>query len=513
MTSTLAVGARSLVPDELLEGYGEDASLPDGWLIRPAEPLRGRVVREGLYPSPAIIRVHVGASEFPIQTRRLLIWQSAYDAILGGIGRAKGLTSFLIHPNPAFVFRWRAQGSSDAWKEVPGTYLGVSLSTTASTVTSGARVVGQVIIKDFRLDPTSVYYDAGAPDLPGDTDIIEFFLIGTMPPDELHPLIIEGVAAGQVVKNVYDGIYSERDSNGDVVPTGIRYDSAALALMTTPVRIRLTEPVDDARDWLEKFIYAPTGYIPALDNEGRVSPVSQVAPTEIAGLPVIYGDITEVVPEWRAGNRIINVVRFHYQRDYSIGVPDPPPPVTGETRQNLIEGRDVLVQFRDEFSIARHGEQALELDGECFRAIGRNIADDGDTEVAPESLHPRRRKIKRQLVVPLTEEPIVRPGAVVVPVSGDVEDEVGWILAQHRGAAILPRWGYGAPTMRVPVMRSATFTLRAGSFVALDLSWFPDYVTRRRGVTETLAQIVAIGDLDCAWRQITVEVVPLPAES
>jgi hypothetical protein len=59
------------------------------------------------------------------------------------------------------------------------------------------------------------------------------------------------------------------------------------------------------------------------------------------------------------------------------------------------------------------------------------------------------------------------------------------------------------------VRREYTPTLRAGSWVRVWLSWFPDYVTGERGLI-ALCQVVAIGDLDCVWRMVTMEqVIPL----
>src|SRR5687768_10201245 len=104
------LGTRSLVPDEIMPGYGIHANLAEGGLQRVGFPLAGRIQRHASYPDPAIITIHTGQSEFPEQVRRLLIWQAAYDAVINGIGRTSdtplGLGA-LLHPNPAFVFRWR----------------------------------------------------------------------------------------------------------------------------------------------------------------------------------------------------------------------------------------------------------------------------------------------------------------------------------------------------------------------------------------------------------------------
>lgn len=520
------LATRSLVPDEVMPGYGIHPNLAEGGLQRVGFPLAGRVVRDGAYPSPAIITIHTGQSEFPEQVRRLQIWQAAYDAVINGIGRTSdtplGL-GVLLHPNPGFVFRWRILAALDPWTEVPGEFLSVNLSTATTevqvpegTITEGNRIVGQVKIEDRRLDPTDIRYDATAPDLPATDDIIEFFLIGPIPPDDLHEAMIEGITDGEYCVNAYNGLYSARDPlTGAVVPTGIKYDGAAFAQMTNPVRMRHSKPVEDVRDHLEKLIYGPSGMTPALDAIGQISPVSRIPPTDTTGLVVINNAITKATPLWSAGHRIINVVRFIYPRDYSIGKPDMPPRINMIVRQNLLASQDVVLEFRDEISIERHGEQLLELDGSAYRAIGFDTTED---DVAPGVLPPRRgfvslveRILKAQGKTFETAQPIVRPAVHVVPVgsgigvAGNIEDEVGWQLAQLAGTHLLNRFSLGAPTMSVPVHRAAIPDTRVGDWVILDLSWFPDYVTQRRGLI-TLAQIVAIADLNCGWRNITAEV-------
>jgi hypothetical protein len=82
--------------------------------------------------------------------------------------------------------------------------------------------------------------------------------------------------------------------------------------------------------------------------------------------------------------------------------------------------------------------------------------------------------------------------------------EAGSRLAAIRFAVLRARYGNGAATITLPIMREHTAALRAGSWVTLDLTWAPDYVTRRRG-WQTQGQIVRLEDLDCAWRLATIE--------
>jgi hypothetical protein len=391
---------------------------------------------------------------------------------------------------PNLKIRWRDAGTpSDPYSEIDGAHLILdiraeyvrdNLGVVTTDLGDNLVRIDRIAFGDDRIGPAGddngVFadyspdpYDPPLPGaaLPAHGQAIEFLLVASGPASATNPMHIDGLTAGQFAKNVYDGVYSARDENGDVVPTGILYDETALLAMTEPVRMRITAPITDARDWLEKHIYAPTGWIPALDIFGRISPVHQEAPQDILSLPLIYDHITEPSPAWDSGERIVNVIRFTYKRDYI-----PEADVDPETSDGLSD-KEVVVEFRDPVSIQRHGEQLLEVSGEAFRAIGT----EGKGDPA---------------------------------LSGGISAEQGHIHATERGTHLLPRYALGAPVMTVAVRRAFTPDLRAGSWVRTWLSWFPDYVTQRRGLI-TLCQITSIGDLDCVWRQVTMEQV-LPLE-
>ena len=291
---------------------------------------------------------------------------------------------------------------------------------------------------------------------------VEVLILTTGGPSEQFPLHIEmaglqPITAGEFLRDLYDGWYSPRDPvTGAVVPTGIRYDLAALLAMTTPIRARLTAPVDDLRAWTEEHIYAPLGYAPALDSDGRISPVSQAAPTDatvLSGLTSITNQITKAEPGWSAGEQIINALRFTYSRVYS----DP------NLINGLLEVREVVMEQRNEESVKVHGEQMHEISTDAFTAIGNG--------------------------------------------SGDaIEAETGARLFAVRRDALFNRLKWGAPIVSVECMRLATYHLRAGSWVRLRLSWMPRYSTRRRNM-DHLAQVISVADLNCSWRRFVFQVV------
>jgi hypothetical protein len=277
-------------------------------------------------------------------------------------------------------------------------------------------------------------------------------------PSAVTPAHLEGMTTGELLRDLYDGVYSWPDPiTGEVVPTGIRYHEPDLLLMTDPVLARITEPVDDVRDWAEKYIYAPTGWIPALDNDGRISPRSQVPPDSFADLLDVRNAITAPEPDWSAGERTVNVVTFGYQRWY----PADPEDVDAVDRLAV---REVTHEYRDEASVDLRGLAHVSYDGLAFGAPGNEYGD-----------------------------PIL-----------NVTREYGYGHALNRRTYVLHRYTNGAAIIEVPVMRRHCATLRAGDWVVADLSWFPDYLTRRRGLV-TGGQILAVRDLDCAWRVLLIE--------
>lgn len=455
-----AGGEQSILPEGTLEGYGYDP-VTDTWLIDPTTPL------EGTYTSSLGLVSLTG----PGGATTAEMTYAAFVNTLNGLAAdfsGPDTPETWVNRTP-YWFRWRPIGSTGGWTEIRETLSAVvfnfdpivpfSFDLGLKPEGSPVTVVGIFI---------GSYPDGAG--LPADGQSIEFQLIGPrgVAPTSDIPFTVDGITTGEFIRNAYDGKYSARAQDGTVVPTGIRYDSAALDAMTDPVRLHLTSAIDDARDWLESHIYAPTGWAPALNDLGEISPVSQVAPTTTAGLLVLDDAITEPAPNWNAGERLINILRLTYQRDYR-----PTDPDEAETGDGLAS-RDINIEFRDDVSIDRNGEQALELTLDAFRAIG-----DADAE----------------------------------PVSGEVYDETGYLLAQLRQTHVQARYSFGAPVIAVAVMRSATPGLRAGSWVVVDLSWFPDLITNRRGLI-AIGQVIALGDLDCKWRQVVLEVtVPLTGSS
>ena len=368
---------------------------------------------------------------------------------------------------PNLKILWRdAFSPTDPWSEIDGAHLVMDiranyLRTNVGVVTTdlGDNLVriDRIAFGDDRIGPAGGPGNTVAdlsPDpydpplegaaLPADGQVIELLLVPSGPVSTANPMHIEGITAGEFTKNVYDGVYSARDENGDIVPTGILYDEAAVLAMTDPLRLRLMEPIADARDWLEKYIYAPTGWVPALDVFGRISPVSQETPGDIYSLLLIHDAITEPAPIWDSGERIVNVVRFTYKRDYI-----PAADVEPETGDGLSD-KDVVIEFRDPVSIQRHGERLLEISGDAFRAIGTEGSGDSALE-------------------------------------GGMSAETGYLLAFERRDHVLNRYALGAPTMTVNVRRAYTPDMRAGEWVRVLADLVPGLRDRGTRIDRTVS--------------------------
>lgn len=463
-----------LLPMGVPDGFGSytDDDGNAAWLVPPTSPLVGNYVYAGgptdlgsVVLSDYWTAVPPGSG--PV-TEEVVVSADVESALLAD-AEELGDPRPVLWTWPNLEVLWRLEGSSSAWNVVDPTDLFVEGRTMAKPVGAGRWWRTLATVFDAELaDGTEVRAAYGlmirgveaTGTFPNDGERVEVAIRWKGEPTEFAPLHIEHITTGQLLKKLYDGEFSRPDPvTGDFVATGIRYAESDLLEMNDPVLLRITKAVTDVRSWAEKFAFAPTGWCPALDNDGRISPVSQVPPDDFSGLTDINNAITEPVPEWDAGERVVNVLRITYPRWYRLNVED-------ATAVDRLKEREVTHEYRSESSITNHGEQVVELDASAFSAIG-------DTNGKP---------IK------------------------SLTDEKGYLLAQDRRLYVFDRYQNGAASWTVPVMREMVATLRAGSWVTTDLSWMPDYLTQRRGLV-TGGQVLAIYDVDCAWRILLIEEV------
>lgn len=300
---------------------------------------------------------------------------------------------------------------------------------------------------------------------------VEFLIVYTGPASAAYPFHFEGTH-GELIRNVLRGDYSARagvDASGLPIPytPRVRYDESALvgagapAVMQTPARLRITEPVADAREWLEK-VFQAIGAAPALDEAGRVAPVAYEVPGPDVDLATL-DDTKTIGAEWLHSDRnAVNVVRLTYPRDYPI--PPAADPAGSASAGDGIGTREVVAEYRNEASVAKLGERRWELKPVSLRALGNE-----DQQ----------------------------------PISGDVADETAYQVARERARQALNRLLYGGQALQADVLRSAFPDLRPGDWVMVELSWLPDYRDRTRG-TFRLAQVLGVRDSDPITRRLTL---------
>lgn len=375
------------------------------------------------------------------------------------------------------LIKWRKVGDTE-WKyERPTVTLPksdpLSLLIGTGFLASGPVGVwnGTVIDSDPAVESVGLYmfpmqrrWGYGTPDELVDNDEVEFaFLwLGEISPET--PAYIEGQTFGEFAKDVYDGLYAPRDENGNIVPTGIRYNEADLLLMTNPVKARLIEPISDSRDFLEKEGYSAIGYAPAFNNHLEISPKSDDIPEDpevLQSLLVLDNSIVIPEPSWAHGAKIVNVLDFTFDQVY--------PDQSSEAIDGLIVQK-ITIQRKNWQSIYRNGEQKHSIATTLFVALSQNGTD--------------------TLEVPYARE-----------------------LAENRRVNLFNRLRYGTPTFQLSAFRIATFDARTGDFVRVRISWMPNYSTQMRHM-DILAQALGIADLDCNLRRFTLESCgPWPLES
>jgi hypothetical protein len=380
---------------------------------------------------------------------------------------------------------WRLAGSSDPYNvarpDAPIAYA-YRLGGVQPGVIEGTTIAGNGLLSLL------LYWSASGPPagFPTEDGVeLEVILRHRGPATEELPYYYEGTL-GDLLAKLYDRELERApllggdvyDPQGlDTPPAsefggGVRYDPAALAALTTPVLLRATEAIDDGRSWAESNLYAPSGFIPSIDAAGLISPVSRARPSAITG-PEINDGIAEPAPDWNAGERVVNVVRYTYRRYFIPGAL-----ARIEVAEDGIATRDVVIEFRDPESVDKHGEQVVDFDASAFGAIG----------------------------APATS--VVDPGGL--PIEG--VPETGAILAADARYEVLERYRDGAPAFRVAVRRSDVPALRDGDYVPADLSWLPDLSATLRGLAVEAVQVLSIEGLDCEWLTLLLEVTPIVAE-
>lgn len=376
---------------------------------------------------------------------------------------------------------WGARFADVLWRVVGDTVWNIARMTTPSTflqpmagfvdasLTGGGDLVPCLNFVTLFVDddiPTGFPTDDVATD-------IEVIVRYRGPATEDFPYYVEG-ELGEVLINLYNGKYSLMatdeiegliydpaglDVLSDSFLSRIQFDADAFAQMQELVTLRQTEPIEDGRDWTESTLYSPSGWIPALDNDMRISPVSRAQPSFIDdGLQVNDNNCIPAA-NWNQGQRTVSEITYTYPRWYV-----PIDPFIEVTEYDGLAKRDITVTFQDPESELRYGKQAETYDASAFAAIG----DEDGLNIAGVS-------------------------------------EQASLLAQAANFDVLERFRSGVQSIAVQVRREYIVSARVGAWLPWDLSWFPDRVSGLRGSTTGAAMIVSLRDDDCVLRTIVIE--------
>ena len=470
-------GTTAIMPRGPINGFG---ALPgDTWLLDPVTPVVGIYSVEADGYGGLIGRVNFpawDAVDFDVGQVISKEGESMLD------GRGDGARS--IFPTADVLWRLAGLGSENPWNvarpSLPPPFITgeIPLAAVEDAVVDGAdvRAVRNVILwwhSGLVYTGTEPF---GASEIDGVGEEVEVIIRHRGAASTDSPYYFEGTA-GALLAALYDGALSTApdllgehydpaglDAIAALMAGAVRYDAAAVSAITIPVLLRQTAPVADGRAWAESAIYGPSGWIPALDQDGVISPVSRERPSVITG-PLIVDAKTEPSPDWNAGERIVTAVQLTYNRYYI----DPHAEATIEP--DGLSVRPVSVEYLDPDAEAVEDAQPVVFDGAVFSAIG---------------------------------------DANGLALAGDVES--GALLAQAARYEVLGRYRAGAQAMRVRVRRVDVPTLRVGDWCPAQLSWLPNTGTGLRGMDLPAVQVLSIDDSECAWRALLLEESPIFAQ-
>ena len=461
-TGTAITQAPVVVPRGILAGYGRRTGLGANiapWLVPPVKPITG-TFRANI-GAVEVARRSGAVPDYPVweQQRTVLAGLEPERYTLGAVrtnldmAPAQAFKQDEPHPNVAVL--WRPVGGT-TWTEIKVRHYDPVL-TRAATITDPKTKE----TKDGRIATHVAIVPAtgNKGTMPADAQTVEVCVVYIGPPTASYPLAIEGTTFGGLLRDLYDGRYSEAAPR-------IRYDAAAVASLNTPVRALIEKSAEDMREWTEKHIYQPLGAAPALSENGTISPIRYALPEPTETLVTIND--TNAAPDaaWEhSAGDAVNIVRVEYHRDYgSVEATDP----FGERANGIgIRTQPVIVEHRDQASIALLGEQDLEMRPATLRAVAGWMI--GTLSFLPE-----------------------------------LQDEIGHQLADARKRQIVNRFRFGGQHFRVKVRRSVSEGWTVGQWALVQLSQFPDYVSGIRG-SNRLAQIVSAKTLNGAWREFRLQ--------
>jgi hypothetical protein len=431
----------SVLPAGVLNGYGIPyAGAPTTeWLVPPTAPVTG-VFR--LNPSQLFGEGFVDLSEYVIGNTSDGVPIVRSEVVMSDAAIAASAST---GENPRIRVLWRAEGST-------GSYTTVNVGSFVQAAGTFVETIGAWVgSEDGR--PVNAASRVAMPNgfglantLPANLDRVEIIVQYIGETSEDWPLHIEEVTAGELIRNIYEGDYSEEDPR-------VRFDETSILALNTPVRARITEPVTDAREWVERNLYVAAGAAPAI-IDGVVHAVTYELPDVSVEVTELGNAEADVMPGWaQSTDDAVNVVQVVYPRDRSVA---PDEPGYDSVPGDRVVSREIIEKRIVPESISLLGEKRQTFRVDVLRAIG---------------------------------------GPLGEPYSGDVADETGAQVAKRIGAMMTDRFALGGQTFVVMADRTLPDVedLNVGDWVVVTTTWTPDYQTGERGGNR-LGQIVARRD-------------------
>jgi hypothetical protein len=303
----------TVLPAGVLNGYGIPyAGAPTSeWLVPPTAPLIGIFRADpapwGLFGSGRVdvssYQISVTAQGVPLVREDVVMSEAAIEASTSTGGA------------PSIRILWRPVGNTGAYTVV----------NVGGFVVGGIRFIQTVpgVLGSPEGRPvqaaTSIRMPNGfglANTLPNDGQGVEVIVQYIGETSEKWPLHIEEVTAGELIEDIYTGEYSEEDPR-------VRFDQTSILALNTPVRARITAPVEDGREWIERNLYVAAGAAPAIIG-GVVHAVTYELPPATVQLTEIGTAEADVVPGWAQDtDDAVNLVEVLYPRDRSLSPEEP----------------------------------------------------------------------------------------------------------------------------------------------------------------------------------------------
>lgn len=451
-------GQWSVLPKGLIVDYGKINNFSTDYLIRAVHGVKARY-----YQDPTQVKAGVamvtdwnGNPRFTLEDLKNV----AYGSFVSDWDR--DFTGFAALDSVGYYqnlgVRWRAWGSSGAWTTIQRVpfYGNTTFSSWNPIIQYGHGPGQNAGQRGIDKDAVGVIINTlDGLHLPTNNQDIELQVVWFGPISDTFPLLIE-TTFGQLLKDVYDGVYSQ-------ISPMIGYNTttvSALVTNTPLARLRITKSEPDIREWLEPNWYKPLGYAPALDLAGKINPVKYALPDASVTL-VQLDDTNTTEAQWMHSVKdVVNKIVFKYKREYAVKDDKATVGIT-------ISEQDVELVEIYAPSAAILGPKAIEYDPVTVRS---------------------------RSAVPFDQ-----------PTTNNISDELGRQLALARWKELKDRFAYGAQRISAKAFRSdsAVSGIKIGDWVLVGISWLPDYESGVRGISR-IGQVVKIQDMDPVTREFEI---------